>query len=527
LLADEEKTSTNLKEAFYTALANFIAIDELSLVENWQTLYPDFPLSACIFTLFVNFLKPRKYQIFETKNNAYKATVTNVMDTRNLKADKLSFLNLTEGILPGSRTPVWLFNEKQRNDLGLKTWETIRNWERYYFYRIIATASEVRCYTIANIDDNIEPSSFLNELYEFCLQRDESIKDSWQKISFGTDIILKNLLQSDLSNILTAPVDLNDMKQSDKQNTFFNMPFERNQDIGEKGAICFSWSSCERFIHNAYYYFLRDVNKLKERTFKVDETLNRRLFGKLLHSYFMNINHRMVEKHQGEINPAGELIARTDLEDILNKTLNQQLWNYQLPANYNKEFFNEIVTPFLIDTAWMFFHDAFTTIFTNTNQKVTIIPEEISSTPMEQQNKLLMTTSANGNEYQILIHGRADLRAETQTDKYIFDFKTGEFDKLQLIFYAWFYYLIEHPEEEKNIHLSFYNLLKTSLKNIVFNDKQKAKELKDKIEDALKTLAEQGYTPPAKSKSYDRSLNISRADLVKNFSYADEDEEEE
>jgi len=527
LLTDEEKTSTNLKEAFYTALANFIAIDELSLVENWQSLYPDFPLSACIFALFVNFLKPRKYRISEAKDNAFKATVTNVMDTRNLKADKLSFLNLTEGILPGSRTPVWLFNEKQRNDLGLKTWGTIRNWERYYFYRIIATASEVRCYTIVNIDDNIEPSSFLNELHEFYLQHCGSQKNSWQKLSFGTDIILKNLLQSDLANPLTAAVELNDLKQSDKQNSFFNIPFDRKQDIGETGAICFSWSSCERFIRNAYYYFLRDVNKLKERTFKVEETLNRRLFGKLLHSYFMNINHSLAERHQGELNPAGELIAKTELEDILNKTLRQQLWNYQLPANYNKEFFAQIVTPFLIKTAWMFFHDEFKIIFKNTDQKITIIPEEESSTPMEQQNKLLMTSAAKGNEYQILIHGRADLRAETATDKYIIDFKTGGLDKLQLIFYAWFYYLIEHPEEEKIIHPSFYNLLTAVSKKIIFNDKQTAKELKDKIADALQTLAEQGYTPPSVSKSYDCSLNISRADLVKNFSYADEDEEEE
>jgi hypothetical protein len=60
----------------------------------------------------------------------------NLMDSRNLRYDEVSVLNCVEGILPANPEAVWLLNEVQRQKLGLKHFELVRQWERYYFMRL-------------------------------------------------------------------------------------------------------------------------------------------------------------------------------------------------------------------------------------------------------------------------------------------------------------------------------------------------------------------------------------------------------
>jgi hypothetical protein len=524
LLSEEEKTCTNLQESFYTALANFVSLDELALVKDWQLLYPGVPVSSGIFSLFLDFIKPRRYQINSGKETEPAATLTNLMDTRNLKAEEITFLNLTEGVLPSSRTPVWLFNEKQKKEIGLKTWEDVRNWEKHYFYRIISTAKKVRIYTVANREKDVEPSSFLSELHDFYLQCGKAVQPVWKEVSVPADILLKNLLTSDLTNPLAQPVSVADLNNTGRQAAFFNLPCEQEQDFGEKQTLAVTWSACEHLLNNPVLFLVRDLKRLRERTVRIDETLNRKMFGKLLHLYLMKISQRLAEQNGGLLSMRWEWLNNSFLQTNLEHTMQTPSLSYQMPANYNKEFLALLLTPFLTDMAGRFFRVELGAKLDSALEYITIIPEAENSSEYEQKYRQLLSPEESGNGFSVNIKGRADLRLETDQSRFIIDFKTGDFDELQLVFYMWFYYLIDHPELQNSVRLFVYRLLEKSLTEIGKTGRTDPQKLKSRLIDALNLILSDGFTPPHKISSYDRSLGISRADLLKNMSPGEDGE---
>ena len=57
--------------------------------------------------------------------------------------------------------------KKQRQLLGLKTYEDVRRREKYYFFRLLLNSSVVTLFTQKNIEHNVEASSFLEEIKLF------------------------------------------------------------------------------------------------------------------------------------------------------------------------------------------------------------------------------------------------------------------------------------------------------------------------------------------------------------------------
>jgi hypothetical protein len=524
LLSEAEKSCTTIQENFYTGLANFVSIDDLALVDDWRLLYPGLPLSAGIYALFLDFLKPRHYKLNLKEDHAPGATITNVMDTRNLKADKLTFLNLTEGLLPSSRTPVWLFNERQRKEIGLKTWDDVRNWERHYFYRIIATTREVNIYTVANQDRDIEPSSFLNELYDLYCTKAQTEQQAWEKVAVSADTLLKNLLRSEADNPLAQSASIAELNKPEIHTAFFNLPFAPDQDFGSQKNIALSWSSCDHFLYNPFLFFLRDVKRVRERVVRMEETLNRKMFGKLLHHYLMVITQDLAGQHDGLLSMQWNWLTKDFLQRNLDHALTTPMLAFQLPANYNREFLAEFLGPFLTDTAGKFFRVELNSRLDSAREFITLIPEQERSDEYEQQYKLLIRPDETAGNFGISIKGRADLRLETRDSRYIIDFKTGGYDELQLVLYMWFYYLIAQPELEGHIEVYFYKLLEKKLMKINTTSKFQPHKLKDVILAALAEIAANGYAPPHKIAYYDRSLPISRADLLKNVVVAKEED---
>jgi hypothetical protein len=520
LLSADEKTCSTLQECFYEGLASFTAMDELALVDDWQMLYPGMPLSAGIFDLFLSFLKPRKYRLNRKEEYQPVVTITNLLDTRNLQAEKVTFLNLTENVLPSGRTPVWLFNEKQRKVIGLKTWDDIRNWERHYFYRLIASAKQIEFYTIANQDKDIEPSSFLCELYQFSQIKQDKGKAVWQKCALPADTLFRNRFHDNADSPLAAHRNLSDLNPS----AFFSLPCNIEKDFGGKQMISMSWSVCNHFLHNPFLYFLQDNQKLRSRILNVEETLGRKMFGKLLHLYLMVITQRLAEQHNGVLSMKWEWINNDFLTRNLEHTLAKPLLAYQLPANYNRHYLSELMSPFLIDTAAWFFHVGLAREQDFAESITVLIPESEDSTLAEQQYKVLLSPEDTGLGIGISIRGRADLRLETQQKRFIIDFKTGGYDELQLLFYKWFYYLIEQPELEDKVRTAVYRLLDKDMDWLELKRAYSKDKLKPALLDSMKGITLQGYEPDCKGTNQWDAVDITRVDLLGNITYDEEQE---
>lgn len=520
LLSKEELSSSNLLESFYEALANFMSMDLLALVEDWRLLYPFAEVSAGIFDLFLTFIKPKTYRFFTQTGSKPAISVTNLMDTRNLKAEKVTFLNLVEGELPSSRTPVWLFNEKQRQSIGLKGWDDIRRWERYYFYRIIASAQEVVVYSIYNQDKDVEPSSFLNELCLLAEQKGCIKEEYWQDLCVPADTLLVNWLKTEEGNaIAERMVDIKTLNPA-----YLSIPCDNAEDFGSKQEINFSWSSCEHFIKNPFMYYLQDFTMLRPKVLRLEETLNRKMFGTLLHKYLNVINSRMAEQNDGILSMKWEWINREFLQNNLKTALNEPLLFYQIPRNYNWEYLKELLTPFLINTASWFFHVELAQDEDLQDKFIKLIPETDSLTDKERKYKTLIGKDENEQGITFGIRGKADLRLETDEKCFIIDFKTGDSDKLQLLFYMWTYYLIEQPELSQNIRAGIYKLMDKELNWL--DDRKTADPalLKERILQSLDKLVCDGFAPATDAKQRRYLIDISRADLIKGLSFEEEEE---
>jgi hypothetical protein len=436
-------------------------------------------------------------------------------------AQKVTFLNLIEGELPGQRTPVWLLNERQCKDIGLKTWDDIRRWERYYFYRLISSAREVQLCTIASQDNNIEPSSFLNELFLYATGHGATAEEIMQAAPVSVKSLLGNLVKQDSEGVLAKVPTLPAANAPE----FFNLPYDAAIDFFPDLAIRLSWSSCERFIKDPFGYYVRDLHRLKPRITQVKETMTRKMFGTLLHRYLMVITQRLAEQNQGLLSMKWEWINRDFLKANLGHALLAPVLAYQIPQNYNWEYLRELLSPFLIETAHWFFHNGIGKDPDFQDEFIRLIPESEGMTMQERAHKVLLKADTNSPGLEVVIRGIADLRLETSSQRFIIDFKTGNADKLQLLFYMWFYYLIDQPELEGSIRSAFYKLMDKDIFWLDYEPKITPSKLKDAILASLENIAQFGFAPAAEASFKRYLIDVSRADLLIRTSSGEEVEE--
>ena len=136
LLQEHEKQYTDIIPVFWTQMANFMAIENLGLINSWKQIFEEDTLGENLLDLLLNYLKSAKISIQRNEKLSPEWEISNLLDSRNRAITKVAFFQMIEGIVPSNPTPVWLFNESQRAKLGLKTYNDVRKWERYYFFRL-------------------------------------------------------------------------------------------------------------------------------------------------------------------------------------------------------------------------------------------------------------------------------------------------------------------------------------------------------------------------------------------------------
>lgn len=500
----EEMTKSSILEEIWKALANFATAEKLGIVSDWQDIF-DNP-GAGIFSLWVDFVKSQRLK-FKPKTPSKNWQVSNLFDSRNRIYPNVAFLQCVEGILPQNPAPTWLLNEAQKQRLGFLAYDTIRAWERYYFMRLVFLAKEVDIYTYSNIEENVHPSSFVEELCTFVdgleMQRSEH---QLSKLDinelFGSRPQICSAESKEFIHENTAF-----LKNPDEH--FYHLPTSPQTDFNGSKTIVFGSDSLIRLCVNPFAWYIHNNRRIRALETDLKETIQPLLFGSFMHKYFEEILGLKTRK----IDHVSELKSMFTDEDFLKTKLLELIdspeFRYKIPKNYNSDFLKEIISDRLVLSLQEFYHEFM--IKSLKSQSFTMIPENSDIPGGKNLIKFLPPPDDYEEEYLPKLNGRADLRIDAQDSYYIIDFKTGGSDYRQLAFYEWLY---EGYFDTKTVVSSFWRILDMERDRDQSINDNKKNRFYEQIFESLSRCLSFGYEVPERGAGRDMLQTITRSDLI-------------
>jgi len=435
--------------------------------------------------------------------------ISNLIDTRNLCYHRVAILNANEDSLPGATQIPWLFSEAQRKLLGLKTYEDIRLREKYYFFRFLLSSETAWIFYIDNEDEDRQASSFLEEMKLF-LPKEMMEETSWE--DNGYKAVYASLFEAGDTRMENLP-------ERNVPADFFQLKFEPTTDL-KNGYYPLDYSHYAALCANPFASYLQYHAKLDELNEPDDIQLNEKMIGNLAHDFFRQCWQRIDHLADGGFFDVEDLFQAWNT-DFLNSSLSYLLDSmnniyFKLPHNYSERFFREIMWSQLMDSTVPFImairdHYDFTSIRP--------IPEQERMTNEEKQYKTLFEPTAKKHKIGVKIRGRADLRLEEKSGRYlIVDYKTTQnesnLDWDQLMFYALFYYDIFNQVISEKLRAFFFMVFMKEFKDLDRKDRDKLLILfLLRMDETLSNLVENGYDLPSRRKGQDRFMDITRIDL--------------
>jgi hypothetical protein len=509
ILTETEKSSTTLRETFYRALADFQAIDKIGIVADWSSLFtnhrlaPQAQTAAGFFQLFLDYLKPRSVLLNTAPADQPRVEFVDLQDSRNLSYTNVAIMNVVEKQIPHPRKTPFLFTEKQRQALGLKTYDDIKLREKYYFLRLVLTTPQITLITQKNIEQNIDVSSFVEEIRLF-FQRD--------KIS--TFRITQDEYSRIFEHILTPDQNYAAPSQRILDEKFYRFDFQLDRDFPQR-QLNLSYYSLSGLLGNAFTFFIKNVIRLDERPKEAGSDYSPMLIGNVAHECLNQLWRDILDEHI--LSPAINFadISPQLIQKTLQSVLKRDRFYYSSPHNHAQVYFEEILLPRMVYGIEQFFR--YLDRLNLSNMALDIFPEQEGMMSRDEYIPFIVSDKIN---FAINIGGRADLRIEAKDKSfhYIFDYKTGGSNREQLILYELYYYLQEHPELTEQVSSFFYQVLDaqgTELRE--FNSRTPKATVIEKFEtnvrDQLNGLWKTGYGLPEQKARLGDMAAISRSDL--------------
>ena len=495
--------TTDILEKFYEALANLHTIEEFGIVKKWDFLNHT-PLITSILHFFLEFIKPTLVN-YKVENNGIIDFLT-LVDTRNLMFDKILFLNVSEGILPKSKSIDFLLNEKQRSIVGLKTYDEVRLREKYYFFRTILSSFESFIIYIENEDDNIEKSSFVEELQVYMKENitqtqvsDTGYKSFYEAVSSGkSSIPIKMIGVNDTNNDGV----FYESERLQLPNLTF-IPSDFDTDFKQPRIIELNTYSIMELLEDPMSWFVNINLGFNKFRYPDKDRIDHKLIGNIIHAFmdYIHKNTPPTQDAQGD-----DRYLKSFREYITDKTFDnlfysfiQSSYLYKYPYDFSGRYFKEILLPIAKQVVINFFH---------TGEISKLSGESIVKIEYPIAQKLFIKTSA----YQVLVSGRLDMVIldKDRKDNFIIDFKTGKASNEQLIIYNWLL-----MEENIQFNLKFLNVFQ---KNEIEQKKNK-KNIEDimiKLKETIDICYESGYFYPESKTNRKKFIEINRTDKLIN-----------
>ncbi len=474
-----EDKYTSIYDKFYEILGILNSNENIEYFKNFSKFFEK-NIGKNIFILFFNYLN--KITLYATKNPIEEECKLNLKDLYSakffLQQDKKNLLIHTDNQnLAKSKKSNTLFTEQQKNKIGIKNYEDLILIEKYRTFQNLLNFSDINVYSIVDLDNNIDFSSFI---YEYA-NRYNALKDK-HNINFIENIFEeKNIsLEKDIPHFRAYKKDINDFKDG-----FLKI-----------GAYDYT-----AILDGETFFFLDKLCKLDSQL-EVEEVngISAKLLGIILHKTM----EELFKKNWKNILSSTEniLIKKEDIAESLRKNLKKEELKIE---SFMKNYLEEILILRLEK---------------NIENFLKFLYEELKDTKISRieaektDKKEIPFCEING--VQVFLTGRADLLIETTKANYIIDFKTGLADRRQLEFYAVMFY------GNKNISVpvySFsYNFWKEDEWHNIELEKNKIKdlnELKNKMKENLENfLNSPNYKLPKKSK-----LKEHKFDFKKSYNY--------
>ena len=510
LCAPEELSGTDILDQFWESLANFRGVEELGLVKDWGIIFSaaPAPLASGIWKLWLDHLGGASFGRFTyPASPAYETS--NLMDSRNLSWDELIVFNCVEGSLPANPEPVWLLNETQRKKLGLKHYDLVRQWERYYFLRLLLSSSKAELYYYSDPDRDLEPGSYVTELLQWLAQSKQSpIRWQHDHLSLPAGLLsqAQSLVRQDLS--LVPYLTSTGLTGYDKAqlDSFFRLPCQPDSDLDS--GISSTYYDLKQLGSNPFAWYVNCHRKLRPVNLLPQETITPMLFGSIMHSFLSRVLQPLGGDHSDirRLKAAFTDLAR--LESDLQDLLSSDEYQYKLPRNYNREFLFGVISECLVSSVRDFYSGWLEPVLKA--QSFRLIPEAAYSTREERIDKILLSFGER-DRYRLGIHGKADLRVCLPDRDYIVDFKTGQADAEQLIFYEYFYYRLD-PEYKNQLNSLFWMVLDARRDSENITDKKREAWIA-KLRAVLEDCLNYGYGIGSKASDREHLKAITRADL--------------
>ncbi len=487
-LTERENNKTDILKVFYELLSDFASIEQIGLITNWKNIFPH-NISANLWQLFLDYMKPKQIKFTLGNQSVNRVQITSLQDTRNLHFENVYILNAIEGILPAAKHTQFLFSENQRKKLSLKTYEDIKLRDKYYFYRLLATSNKVTIFTRTNLEENIEVSSFIEELKLFDLINEVELPKTDLYQQLFNSLLVTNDHSLPNQNIISAD--------------FFSIPFDKSDlKNNELNLSFYNWEKLKKDSFTFYLEFIANLNK-RDPILSLD--FSNKLIGTISHSVFTMIWERLIEVYHGNKLHHNFVFNTKQYVDQAIEHFIKYKMKYISPHNYSENYFRNIFIPILKDGIANFFYRLHNDL-KFTDEHITVFPE----TGRTEQKKFFQL-----DDIEISLRGRADLRIHSAENiPHIFDYKTGSMNagkvkryNEQLQFYEFISYLIDSPKIEQKIqsHLFF-------VEQKIMTDINRQIDLKNAIKEALQNVIDNGFTLADKKDIYE-NIEITRRDL--------------
>ena len=487
-LTEKANSKTDILKVFYELLSDFASIEQIGLIVNWIDIFSR-NVSSNLWQLFLDYMKSKQIKFSLDNPSDNRVQITSLQDTRNLHFENIYVLNAIEGVLPAAKHTQFLFSENQRKKLSLKTYEDIKLRDKYYLYRLLATSYKVNVFTRSNLEENIEMSSFIEELKLFDLIDEVDLSRNELYQQFFTAILINN----------DHPLP----DQNKIINDFFSIPFDKT-DL-KNNELNLSFYKWEKLKKDPFAFYLEFIADLKKRDPILSQDFSNKLIGTISHSVFTMIWERLIEVYHGnKLHHNFVFNTKQYVDQAIEHFIKYKI-KYISPHNYSENYFRHIFIPILKDGIANFFYRLHNDLKFS-DESITVFPE----TGKTEQKKFFQL-----DDGEVSLRGRADLRIHSADDiPHIFDYKTGSMNagkikryNEQLQFYEFICYLIDSPEIEQKIqsHLFF-------VEQKIMTDISKRIDLKDAMKEALQNIIDNGFSLADKKDTYE-DIEITRRDL--------------
>ena len=512
-------THTNILEVFFECLSNLYNIQEFGIIHDWNEIFPHNPSRPIIIYLlkfFVEFLKPSLVS-FKSQSQG-KANFRTLLDTRNLIYDKVIVLNAIEGVVPKSKSIDFLFNEKQRKIIGLKTYHEIRLREKYYFLRLILASSDSHIFYIENDEENIEKSSFVEEL-------EISLPQSIRKNKYK-DIGYVSFYQN-------SPGNMSMPRPTKEYEHFHYIPSDFENDFKEPYTIKLNTYTLMELIKDPMYWFFNSNLGFNKIQYPEKDRMNNKILGIIVHSFIELLYKKIaLNKNRVIFKDFKKALNNKNFDEVYEELIYKRKMT-KFPHDFSGSYFKNVLYPFIKDKIKKYFLES-------------EIANLSDDSMIEMETTIPDTMFLDTDYYKVYLTGKPDMvisstdfeasehisfeKKKIQISKYIIDFKTGKEDKNQLYLYQWLmsenekirsaaYSEMPMESYEESIFkysMRFFSVFNPTIVKPLDNPIGSINDIKEKLKETLDMCYKNGYFFPRSRHDRETFRDVSRVDLLRN-----------